>query len=389
MTSLEFYQNLIPITAFTDITKDSGFVDVPQDWVVILTDLRGSTKAIEEGRYKEVNLLGAAGIAVIKNTIGTRDFPFVFGGDGATCVLPSTQANLVKSPLQQLQRHALDNFSLSLRVGVVPVSAVLAHGGRIQIGRYQLAPGSTIGIFRGGGLQIAEDLVKKDSADKYLLVSQDPASISSAPPLNDLSCRWAPILNRNGTVVAVMIQARNTESASEIFRQILAEIYPIFEAEEFSPVHTKGLRLERFWLNLKRELNLRRDLGWWQKIIQVLFPVIAVNVMRLSPWRFGKSTLESYLDESMRVSDYKKLDDTLRMVLDCSVQQANEFEAVLRSHFDRGEIFYGVNRSDSALMTCIVEGLNQGEHVHFIDGADGGYALAAKQMKQQRSRVTV
>jgi hypothetical protein len=38
-------------------------------------------------------------------------------------------------------------------------------------------------------------------------------------------------------------------------------------------------------------------------------------------------------------------------------------------------------------MTCLVFSL-AGDHVHFIDGADGGYALAAKQMKQQNASLT-
>ena len=33
-------------------------------------------------------------------------------------------------------------------------------------------------------------------------------------------------------------------------------------------------------------------------------------------------------------------------------------------------------------MTCAISAY-QGDHVHFIDGADGGYALAAKQLKGQ------
>jgi hypothetical protein len=34
-------------------------------------------------------------------------------------------------------------------------------------------------------------------------------------------------------------------------------------------------------------------------------------------------------------------------------------------------------------MTCVVFSLQRENHVHFIDGNDGGYALAALQFKQQ------
>jgi hypothetical protein len=37
--------------------------------------------------------------------------------------------------------------------------------------------------------------------------------------------------------------------------------------------------------------------------------------------------------------------------------------------------------SDYAVMTCFVTSPAQNEHVHFIDGGDGGYTAAATQLK--------
>lgn len=36
-------------------------------------------------------------------------------------------------------------------------------------------------------------------------------------------------------------------------------------------------------------------------------------------------------------------------------------------------------------MTCYVNNLDEGGHLHFIDGAGGGYTLAAQQLKNQLS----
>ena len=47
----------------------------------------------------------------------------------------------------------------------------------------------------------------------------------------------------------------------------------------------------------------------------------------------------------------------------------------------RGELNYGIHVSDTALMTCLVESAGDYRHVHFIDGGDGGYTLAAREMK--------
>ena len=39
-------------------------------------------------------------------------------------------------------------------------------------------------------------------------------------------------------------------------------------------------------------------------------------------------------------------------------------------------------------MTCFLQKLEDGKHIHFIDGGDGGYAIAAKQLKAQIKRVS-
>lgn len=45
-------------------------------------DIRGSTRAIEEGRYKQVNMVGAAVITAVLNACAGYEIPFVVGGDG-------------------------------------------------------------------------------------------------------------------------------------------------------------------------------------------------------------------------------------------------------------------------------------------------------------------
>ena len=77
----------------------------------------------------------------------------------------------------------------------------------------------------------------------------------------------------------------------------------------------------------------------------------------------------------LQYSDYRKFDDALRMVLDCTPEHVE----LLRSYLEtcRDDLYYGMHLSDSSLMTCLASG------IHFIDGNHGGYALAAKQMKEQ------
>ena len=90
-----------------------------------------------------------------------------------------------------------------------------------------------------------------------------------------------------------------------------------------------------------------------------------------------------YKNSVVMRSDFRKFDGLLRMVLDIPAAKIPAILEFLEIEHRRGAIFYGTHRSDSALMTCIIFSVRRDSHVHFIDGNDGGYALAALQFKQQ------
>ena len=79
-------------------------------------------------------------------------------------------------------------------------------------------------------------------------------------------------------------------------------------------------------------------------------------------------------------TDFVKFDDTLKMVIDVSLEQKEKILNYLNGRQLQKSLFYGAHFSNEALMTCFVRSLSQ--HVHFIDGGSGGYAMAAKQIKQ-------
>ena len=82
-------------------------------------------------------------------------------------------------------------------------------------------------------------------------------------------------------------------------------------------------------------------------------------------------------------TDVRKFAGSRRMVLDVSPAAADAIEAMLMEEKAAGRIFYGAHRADAGLMTCLVFDLAAADHVHFIDGADGGFCLAARALKHQ------
>ena len=88
-----------------------------------------------------------------------------------------------------------------------------------------------------------------------------------------------------------------------------------------------------------------------------------------------------YIRQVVENSDFRKYDDGLRMVLDCTTGLADAIENRLASAAAAGTARYGLHRQSAAMMTCFTLSATRPDHFHFIDGAGGGYASAATALK--------
>ena len=80
-------------------------------------------------------------------------------------------------------------------------------------------------------------------------------------------------------------------------------------------------------------------------------------------------------------ADFRKFEDGLKMTLDCDPATRDALLATLERAQAEGSVRFGMSEQDEAMMTCIVPSFMRDDHVHFIDGAAGGYTLAASRMK--------
>ncbi len=266
-------------------------------------------------------------------------------------------------------------FGMELRVGRIRIGDVAGKDCAIEVAKHELPGGKTMAVFRGGGLTEAERLIKGDPA-KYSVGAEHHDYLELA----GLSCRWNAIPNQRGRIVSLLVQARS-EPAAPVYNAFLSELNRLFdgELEKANPVNIAGMSykpLRAILADERRYHSSRFSLGYLKRVIEILatvaifkhgFPALFFNRKRYA--------------ESMRVhADHRKFDDMLRMVIDCSEEQQAAIEACLDAAYKRGEAFYGLHASEEALMTCYVQGVNDGQHIHFIDG---GYAMAAKQLKAQ------
>jgi hypothetical protein len=97
--------------------------------------------------------------------------------------------------------------------------------------------------------------------------------------------------------------------------------------------------------------------------------------------RLGRFDPKAYLSQLVGNSDYRKYDDGLRMTIDCSAELADRIEALLGAADDVAQS--GLHRQDAAMITCFTPSVHRRDHVHFVDGASGGYAAAATRLKER------
>ncbi len=136
-------------------------------------------------------------------------------------------------------------------------------------------------------------------------------------------------------------------------------------------VRTSGrTRLYRawYWLRLKIQMAIGR----------FVFP---------RHMRFGGVDWGRYQRGAVTNTDFRKFDDVLRHILAGTARQRQELAGYLEGEFEKGRLVYGLCAAPAAVMTCLIFN-RDGEHVHFVDGVDGGYAKATTQMKQRSTHLT-
>jgi hypothetical protein len=373
----KFYTS-VPVRAeFASIAAAERFLPLPSGWVVGITDLVDSTGLIAAGRYKTVNMIGASVVSAMINTLGGRPFPYVFGGDGASFAVPPEDAEIARSVLAVLRRWAGEEFEVALRAAVVPVDDIRAAGHDVRVARYAASSRVDYGMFAGGGVAWATGQMK---AGHFAVPPADPPAI---PDLTGLSCRWSNTQAKNGCIVSLVV-APGPGGDETAFATVARDL--VFIADGLSrnghPVPAAGpgvrwpppgLDLEAHVSRAGGSLNRRRVQLLAQNLLAWLLFKTGLRVGGFDPTRYAADVSSN--------ADYRKLEDGLKMTLDCDPATLVRLRAALEEAQAAGHIRFGLVEQDEAMVTCFVPSVLQDDHVHFVDGAAGGYARAAAQIK--------
>jgi len=387
MSTDTFYMNLPLLDNFLEVASPINYKELPQDWSVVVADVRGSTRAIQEGRYKEVNIVGASVIVSILNIAKKLEIPFSFGGDGASLCIPESLVFRAKQALSAIKILAMKQYNLEMRVGVIPVRDVLAAGHKILVARYRFSEYFSQAVFMGGGITYAEGLLKNPENGKNYNLRTD--SYTPRADFKGLECRWRDIPSQHSEIVALLIKATGAsfEANAKIYRDVIAAIQRIYgNDDDCHPIHVRHLHLTLNPKKLIVESKIRTFGKSWAHRMMYNFWMRIQIVIRNGIMLFGfpvtRVNWTTFREDLVRNTDFKKLDDTLRKVISGNPNQRTKLVTFLDERSAAGELVYGIFASSSALVTCYISE-NNGNHFHFVDANFCGYAIAAKQLKIQ------
>ncbi len=373
-----FYATVPVFRDFTRVLDPGLYKPLPDDWAVGVADVAQSTKAIRDNHYKAVNMAGAAVIVAVTNALGGRDFPFVFGGDGASFAVPAADAALARQALAATATWVKEELRLMLRVGLVPVATVRANGADVRVARFAPSNNISIAMFSGGGMAWADAALKRGQ------FALPPSPSDVRPDLTGLSCRYEPIPAARGLILSLVMQPAPGADPGA-FRAAVDDIVRLVEdspkASRPVPGQGPGLKWPPQGYDFEARAGRRASESIVLRRAKVLAWTFLYFLIMQTGIKVGGFVPQKYTEQVVENSDFRKFDDALRMILDCSPELAGEIERRLNVAAAEGTVRFGLHRQSAAMMTCFTPSATSANHVHFIDGALGGYAAAASALK--------
>src|SRR5229473_439084 len=227
-----------------------------------------------------------------------------------------------------------------------------------------------------GGVGWAETAMKRG---EFAVPAAPPGT---QPDLTGLSCRFEEIPSARGLILSVLVvPARGADSSA--FRDLIEDIITRVERSPDAgrPVPPGGPPLR--WPPAGLEFEARATRGgplFKRRAAVLVHTLFAYLIMRLDI-SVGGFVPKTYVQQVVENSDFRKYDDGLRMILDCTPELEATLAQRLAAAASSGIARYGLHRQDAAMMTCFTPSALRSDHVHFIDGARGGYASAATALK--------
>ena len=378
LTSNDLFYSRLPVNeiSLSDLlTEDHLFFKVPSNWYVVVTDIKDSTAALSRGLHETVNLVATGSIVAVLNIAykAGLSIPFFFGGDGASFILPPSIVDMVMKSLLVHRQNTQQNFDLQLRVGKVAVAFVYESGQQLNISKFKTSEVFSIPVLLGDGLSFAEKVVKANEDILSLSVLNETLDLSG------MQCRWDKVLPPlNGhEVVSLLVTSRSLNGQSAAFSKVIKSLDEIYGNPQMRrPISVARLKMKTSLAKIGLEMRAR-----WGGFRPVYFMKGWLSMV-LGYYYFRTPKGKYYLTSLVDMSDTLVIDGRINTVISGTPEQRTLLQAALDAIEASGEILYGLHVSSESVISCYVRNLND-RHVHFVDGAEGGYTMAAAMLKRK------
>jgi hypothetical protein len=380
-----FYTNLVnhkePINEL--LSKTDIFQRIPNEWHIIVTDIKGSTASVEKGLSELVNLIATGSIIAALN-IATRytiDIPFFFGGDGATLIIPPILLEETMEALVLHKENIKEEFDIHLRVGNISVSDIYKNNQELKITKASINKLHTIPVVLGNGLHFAEKLIKS----KDIIFDKSNKQKTNLN-LEGMECRWnkiSPPENSN-EVISLLVSALSESKQAYIFQKILEKTNEIYGSlKNRNPISVSKLKLNFNFQKIKTELKASNN-----KFGIINFLKIWISGLIGKYYYLPNDSGRKYLKELTQLSDILVIDGRINMVISGTAKQRQLLTDYLDDLEKNELIIYGIHVSEKSIMSCYVRNRNA-KHIHFVDGGSSGYTRAAMILKEKTHNKTI
>ncbi len=364
------------------LNNDNLFTPVPSDWHVILVEVSEQSKETHNEFYNDLNLATTGSIISVLNTIKAIDntikVPYFFRGNGAAFLIPEMALQQVNEALQNYALHVFKVFKFVLKIGDVKMEEVYKLGATFRVSKLKLNKYLTTPVVLGNGIIAAKKLSRAKTQNESHINEQKPFV-----NLNGMECRWKEVFpnEHEKKVLCLLVVCEDESLQVEVFTKIMDEIDYIFgNLKERSPISTIKLKLDNSFIKMRKEMYAR--LGKFDRGYLVQNWLITY---------FGKFYFKyfvggkNYLNRVSQLSDTIILDGTINTVFSGTDKQVKNLKLLLDTMESDRKITYGIHETYASIMSCYIEDRDE-NHIHFVDGTEGGYMSAALHIKSKRDK---
>ncbi|MGB5983483.1 MAG: DUF3095 family protein [Nonlabens sp.] len=367
----ELKVNYLPVQSL--IRESRLFSAAPEDWVVFIADVVDSTNAVNSGKHQNVNLAATGCVVAVMNALGTNiqncQIPYFFGGDGATFIVPGKYSKTVNDALQKYSARVFKNLQLTLRTGKMNVGDIYDNDYEINVAKVRLNKYLTIPLVLGNGLLYAEDQIKARFRESEIENTSDESL-----DLNGMECRWDQISPRDDRhkVVCLIVSCKDESLHPTVYGDILDMIDLTFGTlQERQPITVARLKLKATIQKIREEMMARIGENKLSYLIKH-FVITYFGTLYFKLFKEG----QNYLNKVSQLSDTLMMDGSLNTVMEGSSTQIEMLGNYLDLLEKEGKIKYGMHATYASVMSCYVQDRGN-NHIHFVDGTEGGYTSAA------------